>query len=198
MIDVPSQYVGTIMELMGNRRGTCRTMETRGANTLLEFTIPTRGLIGMRNRVLTATNGTAIMHHNFYEYEFFRGSIPTRTNGVMIASEAGQVKAYALNNLTDRGDFFVPPGQQVYEGQIVGEHCRDNDIPVNVCRAKKMTNIRAAAADKTVVLKPPRQLTLESALEFIADDEMVEVTPDAIRLRKRLLNESDRRRALRK
>ncbi len=197
VVDVPTQYVGTVMELMGGRRGICRTMETRGEGAYLEFTIPARGLIGMRNRILTATNGTAIMHHNFYEYEFFRGAIPGRGNGVLIASEAGQVTAYALNNLVDRGDFIVSPGDQVYEGQIVGEHCRDNDILVNVCRAKKMTNIRAAAADKTVVLKPARLMTLEIALEFIAEDELVEVTPDAIRLRKRHLTEAERRRVIR-
>jgi len=148
--------------------------------------------------MLTATNGTAIMHHNFYEYEFLRGDIPGRQNGVMIANESGQVKAYALNNLTDCGEFFVLPGDQVYEGQIVGEHCRDNDLEINVCRGKKMTNIRAASSDKTVVLKPPRDMPLEMALEFIEDDELVEVTPDAIRLRKRLLKEIDRRRATRK
>ena len=197
-IDVPSRHVGTVMELMGGRRGICKTMESRGDSSMVEFTIPARGLIGLRNRMLTATNGTAIMHHNFYEYEFFRGEIPARQCGVLIANEPGQVTAYALNNLADRGEFFVAPGATVYEGQIVGEHCRDNDIAVNVCRAKKMTNIRAAAADKTVVLKPPRDMPLEMALEFIEEDEVVEVTPDAIRLRKRSLKEADRRRALRK
>jgi len=197
-IDVPSPHVGSVMELMGGRRGICNTMETRGDSTVMEFTIPARGLIGLRNRMLTATNGTAIMHHNFYEYEFFRGDIPGRRNGVMIANEPGQVTAYALDNLADRGDLFVAPGTRVYEGQIVGEHCRDNDLEVNICRAKKMTNIRAASADKTVVLQPPRVMTLEMALEFIEDDELVEVTPDAIRLRKRSLKELDRRRAFRK
>jgi len=197
VIDVPAEHVGTIMEALGGRRGICRTMETRGASAHLEFTIPARGLIGLRNRLLTATNGTAIMHHNFYEYEFFRGAIPGRQNGVMIASESGQVTAYALQGLADRGDFFVAPGDQVYEGMIVGEHCRDKDLPVNVSRAKKMTNIRAAGSDKTVVLKPPRRMTLEMALEFIEDDELVEVTPDALRMRKRLLTENDRRRASR-
>jgi len=197
-IDVRSQHVGTVMELMGGRRGICRTMETRGDSTLLEFTIPARGLIGLRNRMLTATNGTAVMHHNFYEYEFFRGDIPRRQNGVLIANEPGQVTAYALSGLADRGEFFVAPGARVYEGQIVGEHCRENDLEVNVCRAKKMTNIRAAAADKTVVLRPPRDMPLEVALEFIEEDESVEATPDAIRLRKRALREVDRRRALRK
>jgi GTP-binding protein len=197
VVDVPTSYVGTVMEMLGARRGICRSMETRGDATLLEFNIPSRGLIGVRNRLLTATNGLVMLHHNFYEYEFFRGSIPERINGVMIASEPGQVTAYAINGLTDRGEFFAAPGDTVYHGQIVGEHCRDNDLEVNVTRAKKMTNIRAASADKTVVLKPPRAMTLEMALEFIADDELVEVTPDAIRMRKRLLTEIERRRAAR-
>ncbi len=197
VIDVPPQHVGPVMELLGARRGICTGMETRGEFSHMEFTVPARGLIGLRNRLLTATNGTAIMHHNFYEYEYLRGSIPGRANGVLIASEPGQVTPYALDGLADRGVMFVRPTEQVYMGQIVGEHCRDKDIEVNVCRAKKMTNIRAAAADKTVVLKPPRELTLEIALEFIEDDELVEVTPDAIRLRKRLLNETDRKRAAR-
>ncbi len=197
VIDVPSRHVGTVMEMMGGRRGICKTMESRGDSTMMEFTIPARGLIGLRNRMLTATNGTAVLHHNFYEYEFFRGDIPGRQNGVMIANEPGQVTPYALNNLADRGDLFVGPGTQVYAGQIVGEHCRENDLDVNVCRAKKMTNIRAASADKTVVLRPARDMPLEMALEFIEDDELVEVTPDAIRLRKRRLKELDRRRAAR-
>jgi len=196
-IDVPSQHVGTVMELMGGRRGICKTMKSRGESTTIEFTIPARGLIGLRNRMLTATNGTAIMHHNFYEYEFFRGDIPGRQCGVMIANEAGRVTPYALNNLADRGEFFVAPGAEVYTGQIVGEHCRDNDLEVNICRAKRMTNIRAASADKTVVLKPPRKMPLEMALEFIEEGELVEVTPEVIRLRKRILKEIDRRRSMR-
>jgi GTP-binding protein len=197
VIDVPSQHVGTVMELMGGRRGICQTMESRVESSMMEFTIPARGLIGLRNRMLTATNGTAVMHHNFYEYEYLRGDIPGRQNGVMIASEPGQVTAYAINNLADRGEFFVAPGAAVYAGQIIGEHCRENDLEVNISRAKKMTNMRAAAADKTVVLRPPRDMPLEIALEFIEDDELVEVTPDGIRLRKRFLKEIDRRRASR-
>ena len=197
-IDVRSEHVGTVMELLGSRRGICKTMESRGEASLMEFTIPARGLIGLRNRMLTATNGTAIMHHNFYEYEFFRGDIPGRKNGVMIAQETGRVTAYAINNLVDRGDFFVAPGEQVYAGQVIGEHCRENDLEVNVCKAKKMTNMRAAAADKTVVLRPPREMPMEMALEFIEDDELVEVTPDGIRLRKRYLTEIERRRVSRK
>ena len=197
VIDVPTDYVGPVMETMGARRGICTKMETRGDRTYLEFTIPARGLIGVRNRLLTATNGTIIMHHNFYEYEYFRGSIPGRSAGVLIASEDGAVTPYALDGLSDRGAMFVAPTERVYKGEIVGEHCRDSDIQVNVCKQKKLTNIRAASADKTVVLKPPRQITLEIALEFIDDDELVEVTPDAIRLRKRLLDETDRKRASR-
>jgi GTP-binding protein len=196
-VDVPNEHVGAVMEAMGGRRGVCETMEPRGESTHLEFTVPSRGLIGLRNRLLTATNGTIQMHHRFYEYEFLRGAIPGRALGVMVASEAGNVTAYALDNLRDRGDMFVGPTTTVYEGQIVGEHCRDNDIPVNVCKGKKLTNVRAASADKTVVLKPPREITLEIALEFIEDDELVEVTPDAIRLRKRFLKESDRKKAAR-
>ncbi len=196
-VEVPTEHVGPVMEQMGTRRGVCTKMETRGETTHLEFTVPSRGLIGLRNRLLTATNGTIVIHHSFFEYEFLRGSIPGRSQGVMVASETGQVTAYALDNLKDRGEMFVAPGEKVYEGQIVGEHCRDNDIPVNVCRGKKLTNVRAASADKTVVLKPPREITLEIALEFIAEDELVEVTPDAIRLRKRFLTEVERRRARR-
>ena len=197
VIDVPTANVGAVMELLGQRRAICTTMETRSETTHLEFTVPARGLIGVRNRLLNATNGTAIMHHNFYEYEFLRGPIPGRTNGVLIAMETGQVTAYALEGLTDRGVLFVAPPEHVYAGQIVGEHNRENDLDVNVCRAKKLTNMRAAGADKTVVLKPPRILTLEMALEFIEDNELVEVTPDAVRLRKRLLSENDRKRASR-
>ncbi len=198
VIDVPNEHLGPVMEMMGPRRGICKTMDAQESRTQLEFTVPARGLIGLRNRLLTATNGTAIMHHNFYEYEYFRGSIPGRANGVLMASEPGLVTAYALQNLADRGSFFVAPRDPVYEGQIIGENCRDNDLPVNVAREKKMTNMRAAGSDKTVVLKPPREMTLEMALEFIEDDEYVEVTPAALRLRKRVLKESDRRRTRRK
>ncbi len=196
-VDVPTQHVGPVMEMMGARRGLCTKMETRGESTHLEFTIPARGLIGLRSRLLTATQGTIVMHHNFYEYEYFRGSVPERTAGVMIASETGPATGYAIEGLAARGSMFIKPGDEVYEGQIVGEHNRENDIEVNVCRTKKLTNVRAAGADKTVVLKPPREITLELALEYIADDELVEVVPDGIRLRKRLLKETDRKRASR-
>src|SRR5437899_10273754 len=143
---------------------------------------------------MNATSGEAIVHHNFYDYQPVRGSIPARLNGVMISTETGRTTAYALDNLQDRGNLFIGAGEQVYEGQIAGEHCRDNDLPVNVCREKKLTNIRAAGADKSVILKPPRQMTLEQALEYIEDDELVEVTPKAVRMRKLFLKENDRKK----
>jgi GTP-binding protein len=143
---------------------------------------------------MTATSGKAIVHHNFYDYQPVRGGIPGRVNGVMVSVETGRSTAYALDNLQERGVLFIGAGEQVYEGQVVGEHCRDNDLPVNVCREKKLTNVRAAGADKAILLKPPRQLTLELALEYIEEDELVEVTPKAIRLRKIYLKENERKR----
>jgi GTP-binding protein len=163
----------------------------------MEFTIPARGLIGLATRLMTATSGLAIVHHNFYDYQPMRGSIPGRVNGVMVSTETGRTTAYALENLQERGTLFVGPGEQVYEGQIVAEHCRDNDLPVNACREKKLTNVRASTAEKSILLKPPRQLTLELALEYIEEDELVEVTPKAIRLRKMYLKENERKRLAR-
>jgi GTP-binding protein len=194
VIEVPPSSVGSVMELVGNRRAECLKLDARGEMTHLEFTIPARGLIGLRTRLMNATSGEAIMHHNFYDYQAVRGSIPARLNGVMISTETGRTTAYALDNLQERGSLFIGAGEAVYEGQVVGEHCRDNDLPVNVCREKKLTNVRAAGADKSIILKPPRQLTLELALEYIEEDELVEVTPSAIRLRKMLLKEADRRK----
>jgi GTP-binding protein len=197
VIDVPPPWVGAVMELVGNRRAECLKLDARGEVTHVEFTIPARGLIGLRTRLMNATRGEAIMHHNFFDYQPVRGSIPGRVNGVMISTETGRSTAYALENLQERGTLFVGPGESVYEGQVVGEHCRDNDLPVNVCREKKLTNVRASTAEKTIILKAPRQLTLELALEYIEEDELVEVTPAAIRLRKMFLKEQDRRRLAR-
>ena len=197
VIEVPPASVGAVMELVGNRRAECLKLDGRGETTHVEFTIPARGLIGLRTRLLNATSGTAIMHHNFYDYQPVRGSIPGRTNGVMISTESGRSTAYALENLQERGTLFVGPGESVYEGQVVGEHCRDNDLPVNVCREKKLTNVRASTAEKTILLKPPRQMPLELALEYIEEDELVEITPAAIRLRKMFLKEQDRRKLAR-
>jgi GTP-binding protein len=195
VIDVPGRSVGAVMELVGNRRAECLKMDSRGGEmTHLEFTIPARGLIGLRTRLLNATSGEAVMHHNFYDYQAVRGSIPGRVNGVMVSTETGRATPYALDNLQERGILFIAAGEQVYEGQIAGEHCRDNDLPVNVCREKKLTNIRSSTAEKSIILKPPRQLTLEQALEYIEEDELVEVTPQSIRLRKVFLKGADRRR----
>lgn len=182
------------MELVGGRRGECLKMETHGELTHVEFTIPARGLIGLKTRLMTATSGLAMMHHTFFDYQPVRGGIPTRLNGVMISTETGRTTAFALENLQERGVLFVGPGEQVYEGQIVGEHCRDNDLTVNVCKEKKLTNMRAAGSEKNILLKPPRQNTLELALEYIEEDEYVEVTPGAIRLRKSYLKENDRKK----
>jgi GTP-binding protein len=170
-------------------------MDGRGEMTHMEFTIPARGLIGLRTRLMTATSGEAIIHHNFYDYQPVRGPIPGRINGVMVSTETGRATPYALENLQERGSLFVGAGEQVYEGQVVGEHCRDNDLPVNAAREKKLTNIRSSTAEIKTVLKPPRRFELEAALEYIEEDELVEVTPKSVRLRKALLKESDRKKA---
>jgi len=198
VVDVPGAHVGAVMELVGNRRAECVKLDSRGDGTHLEFTIPARGLIGLRTRLLNSTGGHAIMHHNFYDYQPMRGHIPARLNGVLISTDTGRATPYALDALQDRGSLFIGGGEQVYEGQVVGEHCRDNDLPVNVCREKKLTNMRASGSDKSIILKPPRQMTLEQALEYIEEDELVEITPKAIRLRKMYLKENDRKRHERK
>jgi len=194
VVDVPRDNLGPVMRLLGDRRGESVKMETRGNLVHAEFLIPARGLIGTRSRLLAATAGEAIMHHVFSHYDRVRGPIPGRTTGVMVAMATGQVTAYALDQLSDRGTMFVEPGEAVYEGQVVGEHAKDDDIPVNVVRQKKLTNMRASTKEFTVVLKAPRRLSLEAALEYIEDDELVELTPTSLRLRKRHLLESDRRR----
>ncbi len=195
VVDVPASLAGAVIELVCNRRGEMLKMDSREGRSHLEFTIPARGLIGLRTRVLNATRGEAVMHHTFYQYEHIRGAVPGRSNGVMVALETGRVTAYALQNLADRGFMFVSPGHEVYRGQVVGEHCKDDDIDVNVCKEKKLSNIRVASADKTVVLKPARELSLEAMLEYIGDDEWVEITPQSCRLRKRVLDMIERRKA---
>jgi len=198
VIDVPEKNMGSVMELVGNRRGELARMDNRHGQVHLEFTIPARGLIGLRTRMMTATQGEAIMHHNFFEYAPMRGEVPARANGVMISNGTGNINAYALNDLQDRGVMFVNHGEDTYEGQVVGEHCRDNDIVVNACRTKKLTNMRTTGSDENIILKPARKMTLEQALEYIEEDELVEVTPKDIRLRKELLTEIQRKRSGRK
>ena len=198
VVDVPNESTGAVMQLLGNRRAEMANMEVSATRTHIEFKVPARGLIGLRSKLLTATQGEAIMHHRFVEYGDFRGEIPGRTSGVLVAAGTGQVAAYALDQLADRGTPFVEPGEPVYEGQIVGEHCRDNDLEVNVIRQKKQTNVRASTKDTTIVLKTAWRPELEAALEYIESDELVELTPQSIRLRKRFLKEADRRRAIKK
>ncbi len=197
VIDVPTTVVGAVMQLVGDRKAEMIHMKTLSARTQLEFLIPARGLIGLRSRILTATAGEMIMHHRFKHYGPYRGRMGGRTNGVMIATEPGRVTAYALEQLADRGVMFVVPGDEVYGGQIVGEHAKDKDLPVNVVRRKNLTNVRSSTKEATVTLKAPRPITLEYALEYIAPDERVEITPAHVRLRKIHLNEHDRKRAAR-
>ena len=196
-LDVPSGFVGAAMQLVGDRRAEMLKMDPRGTRTHLEFLIPARGLIGLRSRMLTATQGEVVMHHRFEAYAGYRGDIPGRNLGVMIAMETGRVTAYAVDQLADRGTMFVVPGEQVYQGQIVGEHCKDSDIPVNVARLKKLTNMRSSTKDATVTLKAARRVELEAALEYIEQDEYVELTPQSVRMRKRLLTENARKRVQR-
>ncbi|HUW83496.1 MAG TPA: translational GTPase TypA [Phycisphaerae bacterium] len=198
VVDVPSDCVGAVMQVLGDRLAELEKMDVRGRRTHMEFLAPTRGLIGLRGRLWTATRGEGIMHHRFAEYSTFRGPLAGRANGVMVATETGQVTAYALDQLASRGTMFVQPGEQVYEGQIIGEHCKDDDIPVNVVRQKKLTNVRSSTKDASVTLKAPRILSLERALEYLEQDELVELTPKSIRLRKRWLREPDRRRHARR
>jgi GTP-binding protein len=186
------------MELVGERRAALQHMNTLGEYTHATFLIPARGLIGLRTRMLNATQGTAIIHHRFAEYRPVEGSIPHRSNGVLVSMVQGKAVAFGLNTLQERAELFVGPGDEVYEGMIVGENSRDNDLVVNPCKEKKLTNIRAAGSDENVILKPPRRMSLEAALEYIEEDEFVEVTPNQIRLRKILLKENDRRREARK
>jgi GTP-binding protein len=195
VVDVPEKNMGGVMELVGNRKGELVRMDNRAGQVHLEFTIPARGLIGLRTRMLTATQGLAIMHHNFFEYAPVRGEVPGRANGVMVSMAGGNVNAYALNNLQERGVMFVEPGDPVYEGQVVAENSRDNDMVVNPTATKKLTNMRTTGSDENIILKPARKMTLEQALEYIEEDELVEVTPGAIRLRKELLSEHARKKA---
>ena len=201
VIDCPAECQSSVMALVGERRAQLVRMDAKaGAQGYvhMEFTIPARGLIGLRSRMLTATQGQAVIHHVFEDYEEMRGPVPQRQVGVMVTTETGRVTAYALDGLYDRGFFFVRPGDQVYEGQIVGEHCKDNDITVNATKPKPMSNMRTTSKDDAAKIRPARDMSLEAALEYIQEDELVEVTPKAIRIRKRVLKEADRRREERK
>ena len=195
IIDVNDEFSGKVIEMFGKKKGELKNMApaTEGV-TRLEFTIPARGLLGMHGELLTETRGTAVMTHIFHNYIPWAGPIPTRQNGVLISMDSGTATAYALDKLSDRGALFIGPGTEVYEGMVVGERNRAKDIVVNVCKGKKLTNTRAAGSDDMIKLTPPRKLSLEQSLEFLNDDELAEITPDYIRLRKRHLNEETRKR----
>lgn len=200
-IDCPLECQNAVMGLVGERRAELIRMDAKpGAAGFvhLEFTIPARGLIGLRTRMLNATQGQAILHHTFDKYDAMRGAIPSRQQGVMIATETGRVTAYALDGLYDRGFFFIKPGEYVYEGQIVGEHCKDNDITVNPTRLKQLSNMRTTSKDDAARIRPARDMSLEQCLEYVQDDELVEITPRSVRMRKRMLKEADRKRESRK
>lgn len=195
VVEVPSDKLGGIMELVGARRGDLEEMHIRGDYTHAKFLIPARGLIGIRTRMLNATQGTAVIHHRFAGYRPTTGDVPRRANGVFISMVSGRANAYSLNTLQDRADLFITHNDEVYEGMIVGENSREHDLAVNPTKEKKLTNMRASGSDENILLKPPRKMDLEAALEYIEDDELVEVTPTCIRLRKVFLKETDRRRA---
>ena len=193
-VDVPDEYAGKIIEYVGMRRGEMVHMESRGVRQLLEFEIPTRGLIGFRSKAMTASAGEAIVAHRFLRYAPYKGDIPQRLNGVLISMGQGKIAAYAIDGLQQRGIFFVEPNDTSYEGMIVGENSKEGDIMCNMQREKQLTNVRASSSDRALKIYPATIMSLEQALEYIADDELVEVTPHHIRLRKLLLKELDRRR----
>ncbi|MEE9404848.1 MAG: translational GTPase TypA [Algisphaera sp.] len=198
VVDCPSDCQNDVMSLVTNRKAEIVSMDPKagaGDYIHMEFTIPARGLIGLRTRMLTATQGRAVMHHTLLRYEPMRGDVPTRSAGVIVSSETGQVTPYALHGLYERGFFFVAPGAQCYEGQVIGEHCKDNDIIANPVKSKQLTAVRTRGGkDDNMQIKPPKEMSLEACLEYIAEDEWVEITPESIRLRKRILNESMRRK----
>ena len=194
-IEVPQEYSGTVIEELSRRRGELQLLDTNENNiTSVVFLIPTRGLMGYRNDFLTVTRGLGILTSVFEQFSPWRGSIPGRTRGVLISIGSGKTSGYACFNLQDRGVLFVNPGDEVYEGMVVGENSRDNDLIVNVTKGKQLTNVRASGCDENIILTPPRRFTLEQAIDYIQDDELIEVTPDSIRMRKRYLTENERKR----
>ncbi|MCQ2057899.1 MAG: translational GTPase TypA [Bacteroidaceae bacterium] len=194
-ISVPEEFASKMIDLCTKRKGEMTSMDTQGDRVVIVFDIPSRGIIGLRTNVLTASQGEAIMAHRFKEYQPFKGEIERRTNGSMVAMETGTVFAYALDKLQDRGKFFINPQDQVYAGQVVGEHVHENDLVINVTKAKQLTNMRASGSDDKAHIAPPVIFSLEEALEYIKNDEYVEVTPKSMRMRKVILNELERKRA---
>ena len=193
-IEVPEQFVGAAIEISTRRKAALIHMEPRGDRTLLEFEIPTRGLMGLRSNLLTASQGEAVVAHRFKDYQPYKGDIEHRTNGSLVSLETGEAIAYSMNKLLDRGKFFVDPGEEIYAGEVVGEHTRDRDLNVNICKTKKLTNVRAAGSDEKIVLPPAIKMSLEEMLEYINEHELVEVTPNHLRIRKILLDPIERKR----
>ena len=193
-IEVPEEFVGKAIEIATRRKGALLHMETRGDRPHLDFDIPARGLMGLRSNLLTATQGEAVVAHRFKGYEPYKGDIESRTNGSLVSLETGVAVAYSMDKLQDRGRFFVEPGDEIYAGQVVGEHTRERDLNINICKTKKLTNMRASGSDDKVMLPPPIVFSLEEALEYIQEDELVEVTPKSMRIRKIILDETERKR----
>ena len=193
-VDVPEEYSGKVVEMVSSRRGEMRNMERKGDRIHLEFMVPSRGIIGLRTNMLTATAGEAVMNHRFIEYQPYKGPIEIRNNGSLVALETGAAFAYSIWKLQDRGSFFIDPGQEVYEGQVIGENSRADDLTINVCKSKKLTNVRASGSDEKARIITPIKFSLEEALEYINSDELVEVTPQSIRMRKIYLKEHERKR----
>jgi len=194
VVEVPHEKLGPVMELTGSRRGQLVHMGNRGEFAHAVFSIPARGLIGLRTRVLNATQGTAIMHHRFEAWREMEGEVGGRANGVLVSMVPGKAVAFGLDGLQERAELFIEPGDEVYEGMVCGENARSDDMIVNPTKEKKLTNMRATGSDRNILLKPPRRMSLEEALEYIEEDELVEVTPDVVRLRKILLSENDRKK----
>jgi GTP-binding protein len=194
IIDVPDEFVGTVIENLGKRKGEMKNMLQSQGNTRIEFLVPARGLIGFRGEFMTQTKGTGILHHNYHAYEPYKGDLAHRMKGALVVLEDGVSVAYGMAKLQDRSVFFIDPGVPVYAGMIVGENAREHDMVVNVCKTKQLTNMRASGSDEALRLENPRKLTLEQAIEWIGDDEYLEVTPQSMRLRKRYLEHNERNR----
>jgi GTP-binding protein len=194
IISVPENFSGAVIEKLGKRKGEMKDLQTENGITRIEYEMPTRGLLGFRSEFIMDTKGEGLMDHSFLKYDSYKGAIPQRGNGVLISGEQGTAVAFSLFNLQERGIIFIPPVTAVYEGMIIGENSRSEDMVVNPCKEKKMSNMRSSGADEAIKLVPHRAVTLETALEFISNDELVEITPKSIRLRKKYLTEVDRKR----
>ncbi|HPX60122.1 MAG TPA: translational GTPase TypA, partial [Bacteroidales bacterium] len=192
---VPEEFSSRVIDIVTRRRGEISSIDSKSDRIYLNFKIPSRGIIGLRNQMLTATEGEAIMSHRFIDFEPWKGDISLRHIGSLIAMETGVAVAYAIDKLQDRGNFFIAPMENVYEGQIVGQHIRQDDLVINVIKTKKMSNMRAAGSDDKIILTPPLDFSLEEYMEYIGEDEYLEITPKSLRLRKIILNETDRKRA---